>query len=1070
MRMKCKISWMLSMMMVLSMLSLCPVKAEESASAGLDANLPTEAEITKYLNDHDIDSSKEDTYQTNITERGQKSQYDVVDAGKLSQETQQKALDYFNAMRYIAGLDPVTTNDEVHEIAQCSAYVNYLRGEMSHTIGDSESVVSQLSTDLLEKARTGSRHGNLDELLATYETEYMKLVDSVYDWFDDSDGFNISNVGHRRWCLDPYLSEVGFGRAAGKAPEGAGYDNEMDSTMYYQAQKTSASQSSIAWPAQNMPVGYFYSGEAWSYLSTNALSDDGVTVDLTLKESKMQTPGKTWHMTKGSSSDGDVYTSYYIDDGYILGHTDAVVFVPNGIKVRAGDVYNVKISGIGKDVNYNVSFFDPHPVTDVILDDKLLDGSDKWIIADDEQKYDLTDYLYLKPHQAQERHMMYESSNPSVVTVDEGTVTTHHSGEATITVKNISGASLSIPVKVCPHIVKVPEGKKLTYNATKQTGIVLSDGMMYDSRSWGTNVKYEAMSAGDYTYRVKLKDGFTWEDGTTDHKEIEWSIAPTDNTVETFDVQNVVYPNKPQVNAKLKYYDDDKMIEYKRYGQSDYFYSTDVPTDVGSYTVRLSQPGSRSINEVSVTKNFTISYKSIPIPEFKTNFTYDGQPHNVCEATDDYDVSEPQSEPGSYQAEVTLKNKNYCWSDRSIAPQRVTFTISKPQSEDEHQTNNTNTDRDHAMDTPKTDDTKNQQSETTTNSGQTSDTSKSDDTENQQSETTTNSGQTSDTPKTDDTKDQQSDTTTNSGQTSDTPKTDDTKAHQSGNTATNNSKTTETSKSDDTKAHPSTNTISSVNKLESAKAADPKISEESNAHASSVKDDDQKKEIHQTDAPTAIAADQKGTDLPVTQNTSKPLSKTKGKTVNTNGLSAIKKEVTSSQKADLTHATYRVIMARQGKTTRQSSQLKWKKVKGAKQYLIFGSKVHKKYQYLGMTKKASYTVKGLKKGTYYKYTVIAVNAKNKKLAVSKAVYIVTNKKISKIQMIKTLKVKKGKSVKVKASSKGNVKTYRKIQLESSSSKIARVKGMKVKGLKKGKCILYAYAQNGSCVKIKVTVQ
>ena len=123
-----------------------------------------------------------------------------------------------------------------------------------------------------------------------------------------------------------------------------------------------------------------------------------------------------------------------------------------------------------------------------------------------------------------------------------------------------------------------------------------------------------------------------------------------------------------------------------------------------------------------------------------------------------------------------------------------------------------------------------------------------------------------------------------------------------------------------------------------------------------------------------------------------------------------------------------------------------------------------------MTKKASYTVKGLKKGTYYKYTVIAVNAKNKKLAISKAVYVVTNKKIAKIQTNKTLKVKKGKSVKVKASLKGNVKIYRKMKLESSNSKIAKVKGMKVKGLKKGKCAVYAYAQNGTCVKIKVTVK
>ena len=70
--------------------------------------------------------------------------------------------------------------------------------------------------------------------------------------------------------------------------------------------------------------------------------------------------------------------------------------------------------------------------------------------------------------------------------------------------------------------------------------------------------------------------------------------------------------------------------------------------------------------------------------------------------------------------------------------------------------------------------------------------------------------------------------------------------------------------------------------------------------------------------------------------------------------------------------------------------------------------------------------------------------------------------MTKIKTFKILKVKKGKSVKVKASLKGKIKFYHKIELESSSSKIVRVKGMKVKGLKKGKCTAYAYAQNGTC--------
>ena len=73
-------------------------------------------------------------------------------------------------------------------------------------------------------------------------------------------------------------------------------------------------------------------------------------------------------------------------------------------------------------------------------------------------------------------------------------------------------------------------------------------------------------------------------------------------------------------------------------------------------------------------------------------------------------------------------------------------------------------------------------------------------------------------------------------------------------------------------------------------------------------------------------------------------------------------------------------------------------------------------------------------------------------------------------------VKKGKTVTIKskvtkASTKLKLKTHRKVKYESSNSKIATVtsKG-KIKGVKKGTCTVFAYAQNGVAKKIKVTVK
>lgn len=200
---------------------------------------------------------------------------------------------------------------------------------------------------------------------------------------------------------------------------------------------------------------------------------------------------------------------------------------------------------------------------------------------------------------------------------------------------------------------------------------------------------------------------------------------------------------------------------------------------------------------------------------------------------------------------------------------------------------------------------------------------------------------------------------------------------------------------------------------------------------------------------------------------------------------------------DVKGSSFSMIQARADKTTKNSIRLKWNKVKNADGYKIYANKCGKKnkYEYIktianGSTTK--FTHKKLKNGTYYKYIVRAyklVEGQEITLAASKTIHATTtggkygNAKSVKLKTDKkmksekgsyTLTIKKNKKYTIKASEvKESKKTqkHRKIAYESSDKTIATVskKGV-VKGIKRGTCYIYAYAQNGVYKKIKVKVR
>ena len=168
------------------------------------------------------------------------------------------------------------------------------------------------------------------------------------------------------------------------------------------------------------------------------------------------------------------------------------------------------------------------------------------------------------------------------------------------------------------------------------------------------------------------------------------------------------------------------------------------------------------------------------------------------------------------------------------------------------------------------------------------------------------------------------------------------------------------------------------------------------------------------------------------------------------------------------------------KSQKNSMILTWNKIKGADTYKIYGAKCGKDFKLLKTisAKKLTWTNGKLKKGTHYKYYVVALS-KGKKLATSPQSHSVTKgsrygyaQKIT----IKTgdFKLKVGKTKGIKASVTNSSKYMKNhvapIRYLSSDSSVATVsQNGVVKAKKKGNCTIYCYTLNGLYKKVKVTV-
>ena len=210
------------------------------------------------------------------------------------------------------------------------------------------------------------------------------------------------------------------------------------------------------------------------------------------------------------------------------------------------------------------------------------------------------------------------------------------------------------------------------------------------------------------------------------------------------------------------------------------------------------------------------------------------------------------------------------------------------------------------------------------------------------------------------------------------------------------------------------------------------------------------------------------------------------------GIDADKAITSMTSDSDPKGTVFSKLRLRSTHQTGNSIKLSWNKQSNAKVYVIYGNKCggSNKPKRVALSVGNTTTVKSielnkLKKGTYYKFIIVALDGNGKVVSTSKVVHVATKGgkagnykgvKVSKSVISKAKKLKKGKSLKLNAkavaqSKKLKVKKRVALRYETTNGNIATVsRSGRITAKKKGTCYIYAFAQNGVYKKIKVTVK
>jgi hypothetical protein len=262
--------------------------------------------------------------------------------GQVKNEVLQTGIDAVNLVRYIAGVpDDIELDAEYTDLCQHGAVLLTAVDQLTHT----PSKPANMEQAFFDKGYKGTSSSNL-----AYDSQSNLPARSVFLYMDDSDAGNIDRLGHRRWVLNPSMKKTGFGVAATKYGAMYSFDKSR-SNVYYDY---------VAWPSPGVfPTNLFSNNHAW-HISVNTQmygTPDINKIGVTLKHTNS---GKVWTFSNSTPSSTATRSTYFNVNKGGYGISNAIIFRPaleSSFQYQKGDVFQVTVSGLDKDLSYTVKMF-----------------------------------------------------------------------------------------------------------------------------------------------------------------------------------------------------------------------------------------------------------------------------------------------------------------------------------------------------------------------------------------------------------------------------------------------------------------------------------------------------------------------------------------------------------------------------------------------------------------------------------------------------------------------------------------------------------------------------------------
>ena len=236
------------------------------------------------------------------------------------------------------------------------------------------------------------------------------------------------------------------------------------------------------------------------------------------------------------------------------------------------------ILNIETDYNVNNYYSETVPTIEITRATISIPTANTGLIYDGEEKTGVNegDYYTLSGHK-----QTNAGNYTAVASVDDNHIWSNGSTDDQLIDWSIAKAQVSVPTAV--------EG--LVYNGEEQTGVEANDEYYTITGNTGTN-------AGNYTAIATLddKNNFEWADGTTEDKEIAWSISKADGSF-TFNGSTITYDATNHTLTATNVVGG--TIEYST--EENGTYSSVPPTfkNVGRHTIYARLVGDDNHNDVS---------------------------------------------------------------------------------------------------------------------------------------------------------------------------------------------------------------------------------------------------------------------------------------------------------------------------------------------------------------------------------------------------------------------------------------------------------------------------------------